>query len=159
MNDLALSVRTARPEDAADLARIYIESWQDTYAGVVSLTLLGAMSLKGHTARWRTTIRAADRSAAVLPESIRAILCETRAARGAKILVAEDEEGQRQIVTACLSIKYNVVPPTINYAYPDPACDLDYVPNQSRSARVQAAAVHAQSIGGSHSAVILGAPN
>ena len=67
--------------------------------------------------------------------------------------------GAMQIVTACLSIKYNVVPPTINYAYPDPACDLDYVPNQSRSARVQAAAVHAQSIGGSHSAVILGAPN
>ena len=67
--------------------------------------------------------------------------------------------GAMQIVTACLSIRYNVVPPTINYAYPDPACDLDYVPNQSRSARVQAAAVHAQSIGGSHSAVILGAPN
>jgi ribosomal protein S18 acetylase RimI-like enzyme len=66
MNDLALSVRTARPEDAADLARIYIESWQDTYAGVISHTLLGAMSLKGHTARWRATIRAADRAGAVL---------------------------------------------------------------------------------------------
>ena len=66
MNDLALSVRTARPEDAADLARIYIESWQDTYAGVISHALLGAMSLKGHTARWRTTIRGADRTGAVL---------------------------------------------------------------------------------------------
>jgi ribosomal protein S18 acetylase RimI-like enzyme len=64
MEDLALSVRTARPEDAADLARIYIESWQDTYAGVLSHALLGAMSLKGHTARWRTTIR--DRAGAVL---------------------------------------------------------------------------------------------
>src|SRR6185369_13129559 len=30
MDDLALSVRTARPEDAADLARIYIASWQAT---------------------------------------------------------------------------------------------------------------------------------
>src|SRR3569623_2805116 len=66
MEDLALSVRTARPEDAADLARIYIESWQDTYVGVISHALLGAMSLKGHTARWRATIRAADRSGAVL---------------------------------------------------------------------------------------------
>src|SRR3569623_1149109 len=66
MEDLALSVRTARPEDAADLARIYIESWQDTYAGVISHALLGAMSLKGHTARWRATIRAADRSGVVL---------------------------------------------------------------------------------------------
>jgi ribosomal protein S18 acetylase RimI-like enzyme len=63
MDDLrGLSVRTARPEDAADLARIYIESWQDTYAGVISHTLLGAMSLKGHTARWQTTIRGAGRN-------------------------------------------------------------------------------------------------
>ena len=47
MDELALSVRTARPQDAADLARIYIESWQDTYAGVISHTLLAAMSHKG----------------------------------------------------------------------------------------------------------------
>ena len=66
MNDLALSVRTARPEDAADLARIYIESWQDTYAGVISHALLGAMSHKGHTARWRTTIRSMGSTGAVL---------------------------------------------------------------------------------------------
>jgi ribosomal protein S18 acetylase RimI-like enzyme len=63
MDDLrGLNVRTARPEDAADLARIYIESWQDTYAGVLSHTLLGAMSLKGHTTRWQATIRSAERS-------------------------------------------------------------------------------------------------
>ena len=57
MDDLALSVRIARPEDAADLARIYIESWQDTYAGLISHSLLGAMSHKSHTARWQTTIK------------------------------------------------------------------------------------------------------
>lgn len=66
MEDIALHVRTARPEDAADLARVYIESWQDTYAGMLSHALLGAMSLKGHTARWRTAIRATDRAGAVL---------------------------------------------------------------------------------------------
>ncbi len=57
MNDLALSVRYARPSDAADLARIYIESWHDTYAGLISHALLSAMSLKGHTARWQATMR------------------------------------------------------------------------------------------------------
>ena len=62
MDELALSVRTARPADAADLARVYIESWQDTYAGVISHTLLGAMSLKGHTTRWQAAIRNAERS-------------------------------------------------------------------------------------------------
>src|ERR1700677_4116532 len=53
MNDLALSLRQARPSDAADLARIYIESWQDTYAGILPHNLLSAMSIKNHTARWQ----------------------------------------------------------------------------------------------------------
>src|ERR1700742_4410722 len=57
MEDLALSVRQARLSDAADLARIYIESWQDTYAGLISHSLLGAMSRKNHTARWQATMR------------------------------------------------------------------------------------------------------
>ncbi|HYS45379.1 MAG TPA: hypothetical protein VEM35_03020, partial [Rhizomicrobium sp.] len=62
MNDLALSVRTARPEDAADLARIYIESWQDTYAGTISHTLLNSMSLRAHTARWQASIKSMERN-------------------------------------------------------------------------------------------------
>ena len=67
MNELALSVRTARPDDAAELARIYIDSWQDTYAGVISHTLLAAMSQKSHTARWLSAIKSAERnSCAVL---------------------------------------------------------------------------------------------
>jgi len=62
-----LSVRTARPEDAGDLARIYIESWQDTYAGVISHALLATMSHKAHTTRWQSAIRTAERnSGAVL---------------------------------------------------------------------------------------------
>ena len=68
MDDLrGLTVRTARPEDAADLARIYIESWQDTYAGVISHSLLCAMSLRTHTARWQATLRSMEKnSGAVL---------------------------------------------------------------------------------------------
>lgn len=57
MDELALSVRQARPVDAAELARIYIESWQDTYAGVLSNSLLSAMSHKGQAARWQQTMR------------------------------------------------------------------------------------------------------
>jgi ribosomal protein S18 acetylase RimI-like enzyme len=66
MNDLALSVRTARPEDAANLARIYIESWQDTYAGVISHTLLATMSPRSHTARWHATIKGMDRNSSTV---------------------------------------------------------------------------------------------
>jgi len=57
MDDLALSVRSARPEDAADLARIYIESWQDAYAGILPHAVLATMSVKRHTARWSALIR------------------------------------------------------------------------------------------------------
>jgi 3-oxoacyl-[acyl-carrier-protein] synthase II len=64
--------------------------------------------------------------------------------------------GAIQMVVGCLAIRDHVVPPTINYEYPDPSCDLDYVPNHSRTARVDTVMIHAQSIGGSHAALLLG---
>jgi 3-oxoacyl-[acyl-carrier-protein] synthase II len=66
--------------------------------------------------------------------------------------------GAMQVVTSCLAIRDNIVPPTINYSVPDPACDLDYVPNVARPVRLRTVLIHAQSIGGSHAALILGAP-
>ncbi len=67
--------------------------------------------------------------------------------------------GAMQIVASCLAIRDSIVPPTINYTVPDPACDLDYVPNVSRAIRLRTALIHAQSIGGSHAAIVLGPPN
>lgn len=64
-----------------------------------------------------------------------------------------------QVVVSCLSIKNQVVPPTINYQVPDPQCDLDYVPNVARSARVRTVLIHAHSLGGAHVAMVLGAPD
>lgn len=40
--------------------------------------------------------------------------------------------GAMQAVSCALIFETNTVPPTINYEYPDPECDLDYVPNQAR---------------------------
>lgn len=56
MEPLALTIRQARPDDAANIARVYIDSWQDTYPGVLSRQLLCAMTGKGQAARWRTAI-------------------------------------------------------------------------------------------------------
>ncbi len=67
--------------------------------------------------------------------------------------------GAMQIVASCLAIRDSIVPPTINYSVPDPACDLDYVPNISRGVRLRTLLIHAQSIGGSHAAMVLGAPS
>jgi 3-oxoacyl-[acyl-carrier-protein] synthase II len=66
--------------------------------------------------------------------------------------------GAMQVVASCLAIRDSIIPPTINYTLRDPACDLDYVPNVARPARIRTVLVHAQSIGGSHAALILGAP-
>jgi 3-oxoacyl-[acyl-carrier-protein] synthase II len=64
-----------------------------------------------------------------------------------------------QVVSSCLTMRDNIVTPTINYKVPDPKCDLDYVPNVARVARVRNTVIHAHSLGGSHVAMILGAPD
>jgi len=62
-----------------------------------------------------------------------------------------------QVAASCLSIQDQCVPPTINQTVPDPQCDLDYVPNVSRAARVRRVLVNGHSYGGSVSALIIGA--
>jgi 3-oxoacyl-[acyl-carrier-protein] synthase II len=66
--------------------------------------------------------------------------------------------GALQSVAACLSLRHGMVPPTINYDTPDPQCDLDYVPNRARPARLRTALVHAHGMGGTTSVVVLSKP-
>src|SRR5207302_10658608 len=47
--------------------------------------------------------------------------------------------GGVELIATVLTIRHSVVHPTINYDTPDPACDLDYVPNHPREMRVQRA--------------------
>jgi 3-oxoacyl-[acyl-carrier-protein] synthase II len=61
--------------------------------------------------------------------------------------------GAEMIVTA-LTIKEGIIPPTINYETPDPECDLDYVPNKPRSAKVRVAMSNALGFGG-HNATLV----
>jgi len=62
MEPLAITVRQARTEDAAGVARVYIESWHDTYADMLPLGMLCAMTPRGQAARWRAVIRARTES-------------------------------------------------------------------------------------------------
>jgi 3-oxoacyl-[acyl-carrier-protein] synthase II len=63
--------------------------------------------------------------------------------------------GALQMVAACLTLRHSVIPPTINYDTPDPTCDLDYVPNHARRARLRTLLVHAHGMGGTDSAIVL----
>jgi 3-oxoacyl-[acyl-carrier-protein] synthase II len=53
-----------------------------------------------------------------------------------------------------LSLRDQVIAPTINYENPDPDCDLDFVPNQSRKARVQYALSNSFGFGGTNGALL-----
>jgi 3-oxoacyl-[acyl-carrier-protein] synthase II len=55
-----------------------------------------------------------------------------------------------------LALHDGVLPPTINYEYPDPACDLDYVPNEARRVQVEIALSNAMGLGGHNACVLFG---
>ena len=54
-----------------------------------------------------------------------------------------------------LAIRDQVAPPTINYEFPDPDCDLDYVPNQERPLRIEYALSNSFGFGGTNGCLIL----
>jgi 3-oxoacyl-[acyl-carrier-protein] synthase II len=64
--------------------------------------------------------------------------------------------GAMETVICALAINRGYIPPTLHYANPDPACDLDIVPNAGREQRVSFALNNAFGFGGCNSAVVLG---
>lgn len=62
--------------------------------------------------------------------------------------------GSIEAVITILAINHGVLPPTINLTHPDPECDLDYVPNQARRAKIQTAMSNSFGFGGHNSVLI-----
>jgi len=56
--------------------------------------------------------------------------------------------GGIEAIFSSLSVKTGQIPPTINYQYPDPQCDLDYCPNQAREKSLQAVLSNSFGFGG-----------
>src|SRR5205814_6462719 len=64
--------------------------------------------------------------------------------------------GAIEAMMCVLAVHHGVLPPTINYEHPDPACDLDYVPNEAREVRVDVALSNAMGLGGHNGCVLVG---
>ncbi|HKQ32563.1 MAG TPA: beta-ketoacyl-[acyl-carrier-protein] synthase II, partial [Thermodesulfobacteriota bacterium] len=53
-----------------------------------------------------------------------------------------------------LALDRGILPPTINQEYPDPECDLDYVPNEARKADIKTALSNSFGFGGTNASLI-----
>jgi 3-oxoacyl-[acyl-carrier-protein] synthase II len=124
-------------------------------------------------------LRRALRSAGIAPEDVGYInahatstpagdISETRAIRtafgahAASVAVSSTKSmtghlfgaaGAIEAIATILALRDGVVPPTINLVTPDPECDLDYVPNEARSAAIEVALSNGFGFGG-HNAVV-----
>jgi 3-oxoacyl-[acyl-carrier-protein] synthase II len=63
--------------------------------------------------------------------------------------------GALESVICVLALQQDLLPPTINQTQPDPDCDLDYVPNQARPARLETALTNSFGFGGHNTTLIL----
>jgi 3-oxoacyl-[acyl-carrier-protein] synthase II len=63
--------------------------------------------------------------------------------------------GGLETAICALALHHGVLPPTINYETPDPECDLDYVPNEAREARVEHALSNSFGFGGTNACLVL----
>jgi 3-oxoacyl-[acyl-carrier-protein] synthase II len=64
--------------------------------------------------------------------------------------------GAAGVTTAALAMTHGVLPPTINLDDPDPACEMDFIPNTSRDGDVDAALCNCLGFGSKNSALVLG---
>lgn len=70
--------------------------------------------------------------------------------------IPQNAAAMLQLIATLMAMRDSILPPTINYEYPDPQCDLDWVPNHPRRNRVERAMVFTHGFNGSDAAVVIG---
>ena len=64
--------------------------------------------------------------------------------------------GALELAATALALRTQTIPPTANFEEPDPACDIDCVPNVARSARLRMAMSNSFAFGGLNAVIVLG---
>jgi len=85
-----------------------------------------------------------DRAKTVPTSSIKSMIGHTMGAASAL-----------EAVVCALAVKYDMIPPTINYETPDPACAIDCVPNRARKQRVAVALNNSYAFGGNNASLVV----
>lgn len=62
------TIRSATPEDAAQIARVHVQTWRSTYPGLVPDSILVGMSVERHEAMWRRSIEHPGGDAVIVAE-------------------------------------------------------------------------------------------
>ena len=63
--------------------------------------------------------------------------------------------GALEAVACVLTLEHGIIPPTINYTYPDPECDLDYIPNHAQKRTVNTTLSNSFGLGGQNACLVL----
>jgi 3-oxoacyl-[acyl-carrier-protein] synthase II len=85
-----------------------------------------------------------DRHRQIVVSSIKSMLGHTMGAASAL-----------EAIACALVVKYDIIPPTINFETPDPECDIDCVPNQSRRGTINIALNNSYAFGGNNACLVL----
>jgi 3-oxoacyl-[acyl-carrier-protein] synthase II len=131
---------------AAEMIRVALEKGGVDPKRVGYINAHGTSTLLGDAAETKAIRDVFDGHAYELAVS------STKSTTGHLLGAAGAVEG---IMTA-LAIHHGVIPPTINYRHPDPACDLDYVPNEAREAEIDVALSNTMGLGGHNGCLLFG---
>jgi beta-ketoacyl-acyl-carrier-protein synthase II len=139
---------TALPKDGGPLATIMRTAMKRAGVEPSDVGYLNAHGTATPTNDRHETVAAkaafGDAAARIPISSTKSLIGHTQGAASA-----------HQLAVLCMTLRDQVMHPTINLDNPDPVCDLDYVPHTAREARIQVAMGNACGFGGINSTVVV----
>jgi 3-oxoacyl-[acyl-carrier-protein] synthase II len=141
---------TSPSEDGAGMSRVMQRALKDAHLGINDIQYINAHG---------TSTPVGDRIETIAIKTVfgdqayKVPVSSTKSMTGHLLGAA----GGLEAAICALAIRDQIMPPTINYETPDPDCDLDYVPNTARPAKLQHVLSNSFGFGGTNASLILSA--